>query len=163
MMRISLALLVVSCAMAQTQLQRGEKLFLDPEKGCASCHQVKDKGTAVGPDLAGMAKISPQVVTMGVRSSLTQYVVKAKPKTGDTFPAIPGPKDATSVQLWDLSKKPPELKKFAKDEITFVNNDVWKHPPYLTKISNVDLADIVYYLRATLANVKTPVKPEDVQ
>ncbi len=163
MMRFTVALIGISCAMAQTQLQRGEKLFLDTEKGCASCHQVKDKGTAVGPDLTGMAKISPQVVTMGVRSSLTQYVVKAKPKTGDAFPAMPGAKDATSVQLWDLSKKPPEMKKFAKEEVTFVGNDAWKHPPYVAKITNADLADIVFYLRATLANVKTPVKPEDVQ
>ena len=47
-------LLFVQAASAQTQIERGEALFLNAEKGCATCHALKGKGTAVGPDLTGI-------------------------------------------------------------------------------------------------------------
>ena len=42
--------LLLAQAAVPSQTDRGEALFFDAEKGCASCHALKGKGTAVGPD-----------------------------------------------------------------------------------------------------------------
>jgi putative heme-binding domain-containing protein len=36
---------------------RGEKLFWSPALSCGNCHKVRDRGTAVGPDLSAIGKL----------------------------------------------------------------------------------------------------------
>lgn len=147
----------------QTQIDRGEALFLDAQNGCSTCHALKGKGTAVGPDLTGIGRVTPQAIAMAVRSTVTQYVEVVKIKDGETYPAMFGPKDGDKITLFDLSKNPPEKKVVATSEFTRSGNDKWKHPPAAAKISNESLADIVAYIRYVASGTKKAVDPSEVQ
>ena len=92
--------LLMAQAAVPSQTERGEALFFDTQQGCASCHLLKGKGTAVGPDLAGIGRLAPQAIAMAARSTVTQYVQVAKLKSGGSFPAMTGKKDE---KAWSCS------------------------------------------------------------
>jgi hypothetical protein len=58
-------LFVAQSAAAQsgvpTQIERGEALFFASPAGCGNWHSLKGRGTAIGPDLKGVARLSPAV------------------------------------------------------------------------------------------------------
>jgi putative heme-binding domain-containing protein len=146
------------------QIQRGEKLFADAQKGCVSCHALKGTGTPVGPDLNGIARLSPQAITMAVQSTATQYVQSVKLKSGQTITAMPGAKDDKTVQLFDLSKNPPAAMKVEKGDIVSMNNtDAWKHPPAAAKLSGAELADIIAYIKFKATGAKVAISPDDAK
>jgi mono/diheme cytochrome c family protein len=152
-------------ANAATQVQHGEELFFESGKGCGACHALKGKGTAVGPDLKIIGRLSPRAIAMAVHSTLTQYVLKVKLKSGgDAFPAMPGAKDDKSVTFYDLSKNPPELRKVDPADIaSSVNNDSWKHPPVVNAYSDQDLADIIAYIRYAVTGSRAAVDPSEAK
>ncbi len=154
--------LALAQAAAPTQIERGEARFHDAAKGCGACHAMKGKGTAVGPDLKDMSRLSPKAIAMGVRSTVTQYVQVVKLKSGEQFPAMP-PKD-NATEIYDLSKMPPAAIKATKADVasTSANND-WKHPAVAMKLSPDEMADLVAYIRFAGANNRQPVSPDDVQ
>jgi putative heme-binding domain-containing protein len=159
-----LALLFWQAGGPDAQIQRGEKLFLDEARGCAACHALKGAGTAVGPDLGGIARLSPQAITMAVHSTATQYVQSVKLKSGQTITAMPGAKDDKTVQLFDLSKTPPVAMKVDKADIVSMNNtDAWKHPPAATKLEGAQLADIVAFIKFKVTGAKTAVSADQVK
>ncbi len=150
---------------AATQIERGEALFFESGKGCATCHALKGKGTAVGPDLRTMGRLSARAIAMAVHSTLTQYVQKVRLK-GDSapFPAMPGAKDEKSVTYWDLSKTPPEKRTVPPADVeSSVNNDSWKHPPAAGGYTNEQMADIIAYLRYAVTGSRAPVDPSEAQ
>jgi putative heme-binding domain-containing protein len=150
-------------AVATPQIQRGEALFFDANKGCAACHAMKGRGTAVGPDLRNIGRLTPAAIAMAARSTAFQYVQDVTLKGGQVFPAMPGPKDEKVVQLYDLSKTPPELRKLEKDEITSMTaTDKWKHPAATEKLTDEQMADIVAYIRWAATGNRNPVDPSDV-
>ena len=152
-------------AAVPSQTERGEALFFDAQQGCGTCHALKGKGTAAGPDLTGMGRLGPQAIAMATRSTITQYVQVVKLKSGGgSFPAVTGKKDEKSVVLFDLSKNPPEKKEVAPSDIASTgSNDVWKHPPAANKIGNEQLADIVAYIKYATTGTKRAVDPADVR
>jgi mono/diheme cytochrome c family protein len=155
--------LLFAQAAAAPQVERGQALFLDPAKGCVNCHALKGKGTAVGPNLTGIGRLSPAAIATAVHSTVTQYVQKVKLSSGETFAAMPAKADEKTA-FFDLSKTPPELRTFDKAAIKDVSaNDNWKHPPAAAKISGETLADIVAYIRYASTGARTPVDPGDVQ
>jgi mono/diheme cytochrome c family protein len=156
--------LLFAQAAVPSQTERGEALFFDAQKGCGNCHALKGKGTAVGPDLTVMGRLAPAAIAMAARSTVTQYVQVVKLKSGGSFPAMTGKKDDKTVELFDLSKMPPERKEVAPGDIASMgSNDVWKHPPAAAKISNEQLADVVAYLKFAASGSKKAVSPDDVQ
>jgi mono/diheme cytochrome c family protein len=157
--------LFLAQAAVPSQTERGEALFFDAQQGCGTCHALKGKGTAVGPDLTGMGRLSPQAIAMASRSTVTQYVQVVKLKAGGGgFPAMVGKKDDKSVVLFDLSKNPPERKELAPSDIaSMTGNDAWKHPPAANKIGNEQLADIVAYIKYATTGSKKAVDPADVR
>jgi len=159
------SLLLLTAAAVPSQLERGEALFFDEQTGCATCHALKGKGTAVGPDLTVMGKLPPAAIATAARSTVTQYVQVVKVKTSkDAFPAMTGSKDAAGVTLFDLSKMPPEKKVVAPGDIaSTAGNDKWKHPPAAAKIGAEQLADIVAYIRFAVTGSKKAVDPSEVQ
>jgi mono/diheme cytochrome c family protein len=157
------ALLLMQSALPQ-QIQRGQTLFMDASKGCASCHALKGQGTAVGPDLKVASSLAPRAIVTMMKSTLTQYVQTVKLKTGDTFPAMPGAKEATSVTLFDLSKMPPEQRKVEQGEIESMrNNETWKHPPLTRGYSPEEMADIIAYVKYAGNGDRKKVDPDDVK
>ena len=155
-------LLFAQTGSAQTQVERGEALFA--EKGCSTCHALKGKGTAIGPDLTGIGHVTPAAIAMAVRSSVTQYVETIKVKEGgETFPGYTVSKEGGNITVFDLSKNPPEKKVLAESAVTKSGNDKWKHPPTAAKIDNVALADIVAYIRFAASGSRKAVDPSEVQ
>jgi mono/diheme cytochrome c family protein len=151
-------------AAVPSQTERGEALFFDAQQGCATCHVLKGKGTAVGPDLTGIGRLGPQAIAMATRSTVTQYVQVVKLKAGGSFPAMPVKKDDNAVVLFDLSKTPPEKKALAPGDIAgSAGNDVWKHPPAAAKIGTEQLADIVAYIRFATNGSRKAVDPAEVR
>ena len=162
MLRIVSFLFVVPTLWSQTQIERGEILFLNAEKGCGSCHALKGKGTAVGPDLSGIGRLAPAAIAMAARSTVTQYVEVLKVQ-GESFPAFTASKSADKLIVYDLSKTPPLKKELAPAGVSRSGNDKWKHPPAVAKIENQDFADIIAYIRFATNGTKKTVEPAEVQ
>ena len=157
------ALLLMQSALPP-QIQRGQALFMDASKGCASCHALKGSGTAVGPDLKLASSLAPRAIVTMMRATLTQYVQTVKLKTGDPFPAMPGAKDAKTIELYDLSKMPPEMRKVEQSEIeSMKNNETWKHPPLTRGYTAEEVADIIAYVKYAGSGDRKKVDPEDVK
>ena len=159
-----IVLFLAQAAAVPSQIERGEALFLDASKGCATCHSLKGKGTAVGPDLTAIGRLAPAAIAMAARSTVTQYVQVVKMKGGGSFPAFVGKKDATSVEIFNLSKNPPEKTTVAPGDIASQgSNDQWKHPPAAAKIAPESLADIVAYIKFAATGSKKAVDPSEVK
>src|ERR1019366_9143455 len=146
------------------QIDRGEALFFGTANGCSSCHLLKGRGTAVGSDLRGIGGLSPGGIVMAVHSTAAQYVQDVRLKSKETFPAMPGAKDDKTIQLYDLSKTPPELRKVDLTDIEAETSTAkWKHPPGVNKHTAQQMADIVAYIRFAATGNRQPVDPADAQ
>jgi mono/diheme cytochrome c family protein len=146
------------------QIDRGEALFFGTANGCSSCHLLKGRGTAVGPDLRGIGRLTPAAIVMAVHSTAAQYVQEVKLKSQETFPAMPGAKDDKTIQLYDLSKTPPELRKIDLADIQSMTSTAkWKHPPGVDRHTAQQLADIVGYIRYAATGARQAVDPADAQ
>jgi hypothetical protein len=125
---------------------------------------LKGHGTAVGPDLKILGRVGVRALVTAIRASRTEYVETIKLKEGDAFPAMKVSADATTLQYYDLSKTPPELKKFAPADVqSKTDNATWKHPPSTSGYTNQQLADIVAYVRWAAAGERKAVDPSDVE
>lgn len=146
------------------QIERGEAAFFDAAKGCATCHALKGRGTAVGPDLRTMGRLAPQAVASAIRATATAYVQTVKPKDGPKFPAMLMKQDDATVQVYDLSKTPPELRTFNRGDVTVSNHDgSWKHPPATQELTSEQLADIIAYVRYAASGSRKAVDPSEVK
>jgi mono/diheme cytochrome c family protein len=165
MIWLSIVLLqaAVTVTAPNPQIARGQTLFF-AEKGCGNCHALKGQGTAVGPDLKVLGKIGVRALVTAIRATRTEYVIALKPKGGEEFPAMKVTGDASGAQYYDLSKMPPELRKFAPGDIESKgDNATWQHPPAKGGWTNAQLADVVAYIRWVSAGDKKPVAPDDVE
>jgi mono/diheme cytochrome c family protein len=157
------ALLLMQSALPP-QVERGQVIFMDPAKGCSTCHVLKGQGTAVGPDLKIISTLAPRAIATAMRGTLTQYVQNVKLKKGDAFPAMPGAKDAKTLVLYDLSKMPPELRKIEQDDLESMrNNETWKHPAAVRGYTAEQMADIIAYVRYAGSGNKGKVDPEELR
>jgi hypothetical protein len=97
---------------------------------------------------------------MAIKATMTVYVQEVKPKGGTAFAAM---KAGDDLSFYDLSKTPPELRKFAKGEFETSGNTKWKHPPESAGYTAEQLADVIAYLRFVGANDRKAVDPEELQ
>ena len=155
--------LLLAQAAVPSQTERGEALFFDAQNGCGSCHALKGKGTAVGPDLTVIGKLPAAAIAMAVRSTVTQYVQVYKLKSGESFPGMAGKKDGDNLTLFDLSKDPAEKKVVPAGDVSASGNDKWKHPPSAAKISPEKLADIIGYIKFAATGSRKAVDPSETQ
>jgi mono/diheme cytochrome c family protein len=157
-------LLLLAQAAVPSQIDRGEALFFESPGGCGSCHALKGKGTAIGPDLKGIAVLSPSGIATAIRSTVTQYVQVVKLKSGESFPTMPPSGNADPVRLYDLSKTPPEAHEMPKADVGPMSaNNGWKHPPIARKYTNEQMADIIAYIKYAGTGSRKAVDPADVQ
>jgi len=148
------------------QAARGQAIFFDESvvAHCGSCHSLEGNGTAVGPDISRLAKLSPRGIVTAIRATITEYVQTVKLTAGSEFPGMPAAKVTGSLQFYDLSSKPPVLRKFAPNEVasTLVNSK-WKHPPSSADFTSQQLADVIAYIKwASYGDVKG-VKTADIE
>jgi len=145
------------------QIGRGQALF-NAETGCATCHVLKGHGTAVGPDLRVLGKVGVRALVTAIRATRTQYVEAITLKSGDTFPAMKVSAEGDNLQYYDLSKTPPELRKFTSADVqSKTDNSTWKHPPSVGGYTNEQFADIVAYIRWAATGERKAVDPSDVE
>jgi len=156
-------LLFLQASAADKQIERGKTLFF-ADTGCATCHALKGRGTAVGPDLRNLGKVGVRALVTAIRASRTEYVETIKLKEGDPFPGMKVSADATEMQYYDLSKTPPELRKFAPADVqSKSDNSSWKHPPSAGGYTNEQIADIVAFIRWAATGSRQAVDPSDVE
>jgi mono/diheme cytochrome c family protein len=148
------------------QAQRGRKLFLESPKGkpCGTCHTMDGIGASVGPDLTKMATYAmPRGVVVAMRMSMAETVQTVKPAAGGSFPGVLRQKEAENIEIWDLSKTPPELRTFKAAEIQSMKRDErWKHPPSTAGYDGNELADIVAFLKWAATGSSKTVTVEEV-
>ena len=164
-MCIPVGLLAQASSDAAQQAARGEELFFNSAQPvpCASCHAVGSKGTAVGPNLKRWAGVAPRAVAIAIRSSVTENVLWVKPGIGAGFPALKLASDEKGLRFYDLSQKTPVIRSFAPGDVKVSANSTWKHPPYVEKLTNEQIADLVAFMRLALNNEKKLVTPADIQ
>jgi mono/diheme cytochrome c family protein len=163
MIWLSVLLLQAAAAAPTPQIQSGETLFF-AQNGCGTCHALKGRGTAVGPDLRVLGRVGVRALVTAIRASRTEYVETIKLKQGEPFPAMKVSADATTEKYYDLSKTPPELRTFPPSDVeSKTDNSTWKHPPSQGGYTNEQLADIVAYIRWATAGDKKHVDPGDVE
>ncbi|HTT60557.1 MAG TPA: c-type cytochrome [Bryobacteraceae bacterium] len=157
-------LLFLQASAPTPQIERGQALFFAEGK-CGTCHALKGQGTAVGPDLRILGRVGVRALVTAIRATRTEYVETIKLKSGDQFPGMKSPaSDATTLQYFDLSKTPPELRKFpAADVESKSDNSVWKHPPSAGGYTNEQIADIVAFIRWAAVGDRKAVDPSDVE
>lgn len=157
-------LLFLQASAADKQIERGQTLFY-ADTGCGTCHALKGRGTAIGPDMKALGKVGVRALVTAIRASRTEYVETIKLKEGDAFPGMKAPSaDATTLQYYDLSKAPPELRKFAPADVqSKTDNSTWKHPPSTGGYTNQQMADIVTYIRWAATGSRKAVDPADVE
>ena len=148
------------------QVQRGRDLFTKSPKGlpCGTCHALAGVGTAVGPDLTTLASVvGSHGLVMSIRMTMTAYVQEVK--TSDaTFPGMLKQKHGDEIEIWDLSRTPPALRKLAsKDVLSMKGNQTWKHPPAAVDYTSPELADLVGFLKWAATGSTKEIKIEDVE
>jgi mono/diheme cytochrome c family protein len=156
-------LLFLQASAADKQVERGQTLFAADGR-CGTCHALKGHGTAVGPDLRALGKVGVRALVTAIRASRTEYVETIKLKEGDPFPGMKVSADATTLQYYDLSKTPPELRKFAPADVqSKSDNSSWKHPPSVGGYTNEQIADVVAFIRWAATGSRKAVDPSDVE
>ena len=148
------------------QVQRGKELFVKSPKGvaCATCHTIAGVGTAVGPDLKQLsAVVGSHGLVKTIQMESTAYVQQVKTAAGESYPGILKQKQGDEMQIWDLSKPEPELRKYASKDVTSMTADhKWKHPPTSAGYTSQELADIIGFLKYSATGSRAEVKIEDV-
>ncbi|MBZ5593351.1 MAG: c-type cytochrome [Acidobacteriia bacterium] len=158
--------LLAADAKPPAQAARGQAAFLDESAPahCGGCHALAKQGTAVGPDLSRLARLNARAIVMAIRATRTQYVQWVKLKDGKEFPGMPGAKDDTTVQFYDVSATPPVLVKLQKSDIASAgDNATWKHPPESAGYTAQQLADIIAYIKWASYGDTKAVSPADTE
>ena len=171
MTRIWPLLFIAGCVLAAdvkppAQAARGQAFFLDESnaKHCGSCHSLSKQGTAVGPDLTRLSRLNARAIVSAIRATRTAYVQTVKLKNGKEFPGMPGAKDDSTLQFYDLSVTPPALRKFDRSEVAaIVDNTVWKHPPESAGYTAQQLADVIAYIKWASYGDTKGVSPDDTE
>jgi mono/diheme cytochrome c family protein len=157
-------LLFLQASVPNPQIERGQTLFY-ADTACGTCHALKGRGAAVGPDLTVLGRVGVRALVTAIRASRTEYVETIKLQAGAQFPGIKVPStDATTLQYYDLSRMPPALRKFAPGDVQSKSDNAnWKHPPFTGGYTNQQIADIVAYIRWATAGDRKTVDPSDVE
>ena len=156
-------LLFLQASAPNPQIERGQTLFYADTR-CGTCHALKGRGTAVGPDLKILGRVGVRALVTAIRASRTAYVETIKLKEGDPFLGMKVSADATTLQYYDLSKTPPELRKFAPGDVqSKSDNSSWRHPASAGGYTNQQIADIVAYIRWAASGERKAVDPSDVE
>ncbi len=148
------------------QAERGKELFLKSPKGeaCGTCHTMAGVGTNIGPDLKVLASVvPPRGIVAAIQMTMAERVQEIQ-TAGGKFPGLQKQKQGDEIEIWDLGKNPPELRKFAsKDIVSMTRNEKWKHPPASAGYTSQELADIIGFLKWAAAGQTHEIKAEEIE
>ncbi|MEO8661353.1 MAG: c-type cytochrome [Bryobacteraceae bacterium] len=128
-----------------TEIRKGRDLFFDaPRLGaCNACHQIGDRGTPAGPNLAGHTAFTPQELT----DLPAPHVVTVHPDGEGAFPGIAIGDEGLRIQVYDLSAVLPVRRIFHRDQAKVVVGGVWSHKYAAGLYSSAEIQLIGEYLR----------------
>ena len=132
------------------QVERGRALFFDAtrETSCGTCHELDDRGIAVGPDLRKVVKESPREIVATLRGGEPNHFVMAITTDNERFPAVIVSDDPTFVKLYDLTAPLPVLRTLSRSHIKSRKPATgWNHSAYLQGIGPAQMEDLIAYLR----------------
>jgi hypothetical protein len=148
------------------QVERGREIFSKSPKGtaCETCHALVGLGTAVGPDLSKLASVvGPRGLVTAIQMTVTAYVQDVK-VSDRTFPGIQKQKQGDEIEVWDLGKMPPVLRKLTSKQIlSMTQNRDWKHPPASAGYTSQELADLIGFLKWGATGSQKEIKVADIE
>ena len=100
------------------EAKRGEELFFDltREKRCGLCHQLRGKGTAIGPNLAlaagakSAAELERDIRDPGEHRAFGFELTEVTTRSGETIQGVLAKRTAAEVKIYDTSTLPPVLR-----------------------------------------------------
>jgi putative heme-binding domain-containing protein len=141
------------------EAKRGEELFFDltRQKRCGLCHQLRDKGTAIGPNLAVSAKaksaadLERDILQPGKERAFGFELTEVVTRGGDTIQGVLAEQTPAGVRIYDTSTLPPVLRTVTTDQVLRLRTrrgrspmpEVWK-----SVYSPAEIQAIVAFLKA---------------
>jgi putative heme-binding domain-containing protein len=161
---LTLALpLAAQSGSARTGTAAAGKTIFDGKGECGACHSVGDRGASLGPDLGD---IGVTRTPKSLRLALTEpdaeifkeyYTVVVETKGGENIRGLALNEDDLSIQIRDINGYP---RSFLKDDIKSTHREQRSlMPSYASRLSSVEIDDVVAYLRT----LKGPPLPPDAK
>jgi putative heme-binding domain-containing protein len=154
MLIASLAFLFLLPLGAQTNTGNAAagKVIFDGKGGCSACHSIGDRGASLGPDLGDIGirrsakSLRLSLIDPDAEIAKEYYTVVVVPKSGAAVQGLALNEDDLSIQIRDVNGNP---RSFLKDDL----KTSWREqrslmPSYATRLSGVEIDDVVAYLRS---------------
>jgi len=134
--------------------QKGKDLFFDAVRmgGCGKCHELQDRGSAVGPELQSLTAAQLR----DLRAASKTRVVTVNAVGEEPFPGIVLEQTAERVRVYDLSAALPVLRTFAAAQVRITPGNAWSHTAAVRNYQDAELDAIRGYLEWVAA--QTSVK-----
>jgi len=125
-------------------VREGKALFFDAVRmgGCGKCHELEERGSAVGTDLSTLA---PERFR-NLRAIPATRIVTAKPADEEPFPGLIVEQSADNVRVHDLSSSLPVLRTFQPAQVHITPGGAWSHADAVQNYSDAELEAISGYL-----------------
>jgi mono/diheme cytochrome c family protein len=125
-------------------VQKGRALFFDATRmsGCGKCHELQDRGTAVGPDLKSMTAAQLRDLRVGSKTR----VVTVSAAGEEPFPGVVVEQTAQRVRVYDISAGVPVLRAFAAAQVRISPGNGWSHAFAVLNYSDAEIEAIRGYL-----------------
>ena len=124
--------------------QKGRELYFDATRmsGCGKCHELQDRGTAVGPDLKSLTAAQLR----DLRSGSTTRVVTVRATEEEPFPGIVVEQTAQKARVYDIGAAVPVLRTFAASQVRIASGSAWSHAEAVRNYSDAEIEAIRGYL-----------------
>jgi cytochrome c553 len=131
--------------------QKGRLLFFDATRmsGCGKCHEVEDRGTAIGPNLKSLN--ADQLRDLRLGSKFMTRVVTVSAAGEEPFPGIMVEQGAQRVRVYDIGAAVPVLRTFAAAQVSIAPGNAWSHAEVVRNYSDGEIEAIRGYLEWTAA------------
>ena len=132
------------------EAERGRALFFDSTRDtpCSSCHELDERGSAVGPDLRGAGRMTPDEIAAALRGERPGHLVTIRTTDGEVLTAVMVTENGPFVKLYDLTAALPVLRTLEQSQIRSREPvSTWSHNAYLQGIGAQEMADLIGYLR----------------
>ena len=124
--------------------EKGRELFFDATRmsGCGRCHELQDRGTAVGPDLKSL-----NAAQLGdLRAGSKTRVVTVSAAGEEPFPGIVVEQTAQKVRVYDIGAALPVLRTFAAAQVSVAPENAWSHAEAVRGYGDAEIEAIRGYL-----------------
>ena len=124
--------------------QKGRALFFDATRmsGCGKCHELEDRGTAVGPNLKSL-----NAAQLGdLRTGSKTRVITVTPAGEAPFPGIVVEQTPQRVRVYDIGSAVPVLRTLAAPQVRVSPGSAWSHAEAVRNYSDAEIEAIRGYL-----------------